>query len=223
MFDKGKLDAFFEDTNSPKRKKVSEVARHTKLVRMSKLLLPAIAAMIIGLLLIIPHLKDIAQDIAFDITKPKLGELEKLHVENTTFYITDAENQISNFYTSGIDETLPGSKLIKLDKPEGTVRTKNNNWIKLKSKIGFYNQTANSLNLEEKTKVSFSQGMDVETESLTYDFDKSYGHTNSPINGSGTLGEIKSEGLEFFEKTGVIIFKGKTFIKINEENIKGIK
>lgn len=220
MFDKDKLDSFFEDKKSPKNKKLSDISKHTKMVRMSKLLLPAIAASIIGLLLIIPNLKEAVNELAFDITKPKLGELEKLHVENTVFYITDADNKVSNFYTSGVDETSPGSKLIRLTQPEGTINAKNNTWVNIKSGEGYYNQNINLLDLVDKTKVFFSEGMNIETEKVSFDFSKAFGYSNTPVIGHGIFGELRSEGLEFYTKTKVIILKGKTFIKINEDSFK---
>lgn len=223
MFDKNKLDAFFEEPKSPKTKKLSDTAKHTKIVRMSKLLFPAVAAGIIGLLLIIPGLKDAVNELGFDVTKPRLSELEKLHVENTVFYITNADNKISNFYTSSIDETAPGSKLIKLETPTGTIEGKNNSWINLKSDTGFYNQNTNILELKKKSEVFFSEGMDVKTETFNFDFSKSFGYTNSNVYGSGSFGEFNSQGLEVYTKTKILILKGKSSIKINDGDIKGLK
>ncbi len=56
-----------------------------------------------------------------DVTLPKKGELEKLHMEETVFYITDADNKVNNFNADKIDETEPGSKLLKLTNPQGIV------------------------------------------------------------------------------------------------------
>ncbi|MDR1694918.1 MAG: LPS export ABC transporter periplasmic protein LptC [Lactobacillaceae bacterium] len=223
MLEKNRLDTYFEDTTSPKNKKLSDVAKHTKFVRLSKLFLPIIAAAIVGMLLIIPALKEAADEIDLNFAKPKYGDFEKLHVENTTFYITDEDNKVSNFYTIGIDETFPGSKLIKLTNPQGTVNTKNDKWVSLKSTVGFYNQNTNFLDLKENTEVVFSDGMEVKTEKVAFDFSKSFGHTDTPVIGHGVFGDINSESMEFDAKTKVIIFKGKTSIKINENSFKGNK
>lgn len=220
MFDKDKLDSYFEDVKSPKNKVESEVVRHTKIVRLYKLLLPAIATGIIGLILIIPGLRDITSEFTFDITKPKSGEMEKLHVENTVFYITDANNKISNFHTSNIDETAPGSKLVKLTKPKGKLATKNDTTIDINAKVGYYNQTANLLDLEGNIKAFFSEGMTMETEKITYDFNKYMGYGKTPVKGYGVYGDIKAQGLEFFTKDKLIIFKGKSNIKINDRKSK---
>ena len=43
------------------------------------------------------------------------------NVENTVFYITDKDNKVNNFLAQNIDETAPGSKIIKLTAPEGLI------------------------------------------------------------------------------------------------------
>ncbi|MFR8206612.1 MAG: hypothetical protein ACLU99_09995 [Alphaproteobacteria bacterium] len=82
--------------------------------------MPSIAAVLIGLLLVFPSLKKDTRDFKLDITRPKQGELEKLHVENTVFYITDKDNKVNNFLAQNIDETAPGSKIIKTDRTRRT-------------------------------------------------------------------------------------------------------
>lgn len=217
MIDKDKLDAFF-DGSTPKNKKAKDnIAKHTQIVRMSKLILPAIAAGIIGLLLIIPSLKDATNDILFDITKPKFGELEKLHVENMVFNITDADNRVSNFYTPNIDETAPQSKLIKLAKPKGRITLSDDSWIDIKSKVGYFNQTDNVLNLQQAIEADFNKGMLLETTEVFYDFNKSMGYGKKPVTGTGTLGDVRSQGFEINSKKKIITFTGKTFIKVKEK------
>lgn len=88
-------------------------------MRWIKLALPSLAALLIGLLIVLPGLQTDDDRFELDVTRPKKGELEKLHMENTVFYITDADNQVNNFNADKIDETEPGSKLIKLINPAG--------------------------------------------------------------------------------------------------------
>ena len=121
MFDKDKIDSWFNADATADLRDHPAVKdafnRHTRFVRIAKLLLPSAAAVLIGLLLVFPSLKKDIRDFKLDITRPKQGELEKLHVENTVFYITDKNNRVNNFIAERIDETEPGSKLIKLIKP----------------------------------------------------------------------------------------------------------
>ena len=122
MIDHNKIDSYFnQDKTLTTASERPEEQRHTRLVRLAKLLLPGLAAVLISLLLIIPSLQQHEYEFKIDITKPQAGEMEKLHMENSIFDITDKDNQVQHFTARNIDETSPGSKLIKLTRPEGTI------------------------------------------------------------------------------------------------------
>ena len=85
------IDSLF-DEESRKNKKptiLNPVSKHTRRVQMAKLILPSFAAVLVAMLLIFPSLQNNGKDIFLDVTLPKKGELEKLHVEKTVLNITD--------------------------------------------------------------------------------------------------------------------------------------
>lgn len=220
MFDCNKIDAYFNGDSKLNISAQSLEQRHTKLVRLAKLLLPVLAALLIGLLLLIPSIKNDLYDFKIDITKPKSGELEKLHVENSVFNITDQNNQVHNFVAQNIDETKPGSKIIKLTNPEGTIPNENQEWINIKSPTGFYNQDANTLRLEDGVEIFYSSGMNINLKDFNYDFKTQSGNSSNPISGQGVYGNIKSESFEYFKNDSLLIFKGKTYITIREDSFE---
>ena len=69
MFDKEKIDSYFKD--SPKTKNstlLNSEAKHSRLVRNAKLILPSFAAVLLGILLIYPYLVPQVYDIKLEIT-----------------------------------------------------------------------------------------------------------------------------------------------------------
>ena len=220
MVDLKKIDTYFNEDPPPSSRQASQpvLLRHSRFVKLAKLALPSIAAILIVLLLLFPSLRQDAREFKLDITRPKQGELEKLHVENTIFYITDKDNKVNNFVASNIDETAPGSKLIKLTKPEGILPLDKERWISIKAPIGFFNQKNNLLELKEQVEMFYSEGMNVITSSAFFDFNSSKGYGNKPIKGQGFLGDLKAEGFEFSSKDDILIFKGHNDITIKEES-----
>ena len=105
MFDSKKIDSYFSGEKNLRKEDNSYLGRRAKIMRWVKLLLPSLAALLTGLLIVIPSLQNNIDDLAQDITRPRKGELEKLHMENTVFYITDADNKVNNFTADNIDET----------------------------------------------------------------------------------------------------------------------
>ena len=223
LSDTQKLDKYFyQDTAVPARPKSAE-NRHTRLIRLAKLLLPGTAALLISLLLIFPNLKQQAYDIRLYITRPKSGELEKLHMEKTTFYITDKNNRVTNLTAANIDETSPGSKLIKLNRPEGIIPNGDTTWINIKSPTGFFNQTENVLRLTDGVEMFYSDGMTVNTFEAEFNFTTSVGSGRSHVSGQGIFGDIEAEGFDLYNKTGVLVFIGPADLKIREESFKSEK
>ncbi|MFV0627522.1 MAG: LPS export ABC transporter periplasmic protein LptC [Alphaproteobacteria bacterium] len=220
MLDKQKLDSFFDEEALAEEGKPNEIIRHTKRVRITKTFLPIVGVFFIGLLLIFPSLKNEIDELKFDITKPKKGEMEKLHIENTVFYITDANNKISKFDTPHIDEIEENSKIVKLAEPKGKITTKNDSWIDVKSDVGFFDQESEQLNLKEKITLFFSEGMDIETSDATFDFKKGTAEGKQKIVGDGYLGKLNAQGFEYINDTKTLILKGKTNILLNEGNFK---
>jgi len=219
LFDHSKIDSYF--TSLPQTNRLhSAEQKHARIVRITKIFLPVLAAALIALLVLIPYIRQEEYDITINITRPKAGELEKLHVENSVFNITDKNNQVHHFTAQNIDETSPGSKLIKLNNPEGTIPSENQQWINLKSPTGFFNQNTNDLCLENGVEVFYSEGMNLDVDNLNFNFDKQYAHSNSLVTGQGIFGSIQAEGFEYYKKDALLIFTGKSDITIREESFK---
>lgn len=191
------------------------------MVRHAKLLLPSIAAVLIGLLVIFPMIQKDQKEFLLDITRPKKGELEKLHVEKTVFNITDKDNKVNNLTADNIDETSPGSKLIKLTNPDGVLPAAAADWINIKSPTGYFDQNTNILTLIDDVDIFYSAGMNMEVPEIIFDFNASKAYSDKPVKAQGYIGDLQSEGFELYNKTGIIIFTGKTHIKIKEDRLKG--
>ena len=220
MVDLKKIDTYFNEDSklSTSPAEPQPLLKHSRFVKLAKLALPSIAAVLIGLLLLFPSLRQDARDFKLDITRPKRGELEKLHVENTVFYITDKDNKVNNFVASNIDETAPGSKLVKLTKPEGILPLDKDRWINIKAPLGFFNQTNNLLELKEQVEMFYSEGMSIITSSAFVDFNAAKGYGKEPVKGQGFLGDLEADGFEFSTKDDILIFKGHNDITIKEES-----
>ncbi len=221
MFDTQKIDAYFngeKDLSSPTKESPNSRAR---IMRWLKIALPSIAALLIGLLIIMPGIQTEGDRLAVDVTRPKKGELEKLHMEKTAFYITDANNKVNNFNADNIDETEPGSKLLKLKNPSGILPNADNTWVNIQSPSGYYNQNTSLLHLLQGVEIFYSSGGTATSQEMYFDFKQSKAYSLLPTTVDGEDGHIESQGFEYYQDKDLLIFTGKTHITIPEEQIKG--
>ncbi len=221
MFDSHKIDAYFNGEKDLHSQGKTALARRAKIMRFIKLTFPCLAALLIGLLIIIPNLQNDDSRFSLDITCPKKGELEKLHMEKTVFYITDADNKIHNFTADNIDETEPGSKLLKLINPEGIIPGADKTWISLRAPYGYFNQNTNILQLLENVEMFHSDGMTAQSTEILIDFKQSRAYGVKPVTVDGEQGRIEAEGFEYHNKKNLLVFTGKSHTIIPEEQLKG--
>ena len=224
MVDFNKLDVFFADDSFRKNNKHNKkIIRRTRTIRIIKLTLPMVAAALAGLLIVLPSLQSREDEFQINIPKPKAGELEKLHMENTVFYMTDKNNLVNNFTAETIDETSPGSKLVKLINPEGLLPTSESKWLSIKSPIGYYDQNQNLLWLDENVSMVYSDGMKAQTKRIYYDGKTAQAYSKTPVTANGYFGNLKSEGFEYYKDKDLIIFTGKSKIVIHQDKTQGSK
>jgi len=221
VFDSQKIDAYFNGEKNLRTQTETALTRRAQIMRWIKLALPSLAALLIGLLIIIPHLQNEDSRFDMDITRPKKGELEKLHMEQTVFYITDADNKVNNFNADNIDETEPGSKILKLTNPQGIIPGSNQTWINIQAPAGYFNQETNILQLIENVEMFYSDGLTANSTEMFFDFKRSKAYGVKPVTVDGETSHIEAEGFEYDNKQNLLTFTGKTHITIPEEQFKG--
>jgi len=218
LFDLKKIDSFFSDETSLKKddEAIFSNPRERK-KRLIKLILPAVAAVLIGLLAVFPHLKSSQNNISFDITMPKKGELEKLHIESTRFYITDADNKISMLTADNIDETEPASKVVKLVNPKAKLPLKNGAFADIKSTSGFFDQANNKVIMVDDVFINYNDETSISTKNFVFDFKTSKGEGSSKIKADGIYGSLESDGFRFNNRKNIFNLLGRTKININHQ------
>ena len=217
MADTKKIDTYFSKGISSAYEPDGITDKRAKKVRIVKLLLPALAAIILGIMVIFPQFKKTQSNIDFDITLPKKGELEKLHVENTLFNITDADNKVSQFTADNIDETEPQSKIIKLVNPKGKISLKNGGFADMHSASGFFDQANNRITLIEDAFINYNAETDIKTSRVTYDFNTHKAKGNADIYVEGIYGKMQAESFSFDTKNEVYELFGNSFLDIKRE------
>ena len=219
MLDPKEIDNFFNDDALRKKISASKLARHTRKVMLAKMALPIVATVLAVTLIIIPTLKDDIKEFGIDFTINK-GEIEQLNIKKSIVYVTDDKNRVNNFTAEEVRETSVNSKIYDLVSPQGLMPVDNIEWINLNAPNGIFNQNTSLLQLNKNVEIFYSKGMNISTQKASFDFNKSYGYSETPITGDGFIGKINAEGFEYDGKNNILSFTGKTHILINKDALK---
>ena len=152
MFDSRKIDSFFDGDKPFENMPTDGKAPMSKGLRFVKLGFPCLAALLLGLMVVVPSVKKNV-DLQDRTTFPRKEELEKLHMEDTVFHFTDGNNRVSEVIAENIDETEPGSNKVKIMHPKGYITTANGK-VNIISETGFFNQKENILDLQDNVRVT---------------------------------------------------------------------
>jgi lipopolysaccharide export system protein LptA len=211
MFDSRKIDAYFNDPDSLNRPKTAPAKPAISgWQRFVKLGFPCLAAALIGVVMVLPNIKK-SVDLQNNITMPRKNEMEKLHVEQTVFSMTDSKNRVNYVTADSLDETEPGSQKVKIVNPHATIPTDKGE-ILLSSQEGLFNQQTNVLELFNDVHAVVNETTDIKTQSAAFDFNTDIGHGNEHIDASGDWGTLQADAWTFDKKTNVLTLTGHSVV-----------
>ena len=218
MVDVSKIDEFFNGKRPFSERLNNKTSVRTRFLRIAKLIMPSVAAIIVAFIIIYPSLKNETVNITNDITRPKKNELERLHIEKTIFSLTDNQNKVSIFTADSIDETKENSELVKIINPIGTLPVgEDGEVVNIEARVGFYNQKEAHVKMQDDVKAVYTDGTTVLTQSAEYEFNKSFGYGKDDVYAFGSWGELWSQGFEYYQKEALLILMGNSKV-VNEDN-----
>lgn len=210
MFDSRKIDAFFDGEKLLKRQIEESKPPISGWARFVKLGFPCIAALLFGLMVIMPNIKK-SVDLRDNITLPRKNEMEKLHMEETVFSSVDNQNRVNKVVADSVDEVEPGSQKVKFINPKGEIPT-NDGMIKIVSKYGYFTQDNNILELYEKVHAVINGDTKVDTAAVVYDFNSEFGYGKEPVKADGSWGTLKAPEFTYDKKNDLLTLIGRNVI-----------
>ena len=206
MFDSRKIDSYFEENHPQRRLETDNTPPQSKWLRFIKLFAPCFAALLVGLMVVIPNIKK-SVDLNSDVTIPRKNEIEKLHIEDTVFNYVDNKNRVNTVWADSVDEVETGSQKVKIVNPRGYVPLDNGE-ININSQNGYFTRDTNVLELEDNVSAVINGKTMVTTQKATYDFKKEYGFGDMPVNAVGDWGTLQAKAFTFNKKRNQLNLKG---------------
>ena len=183
---------------------------YSRFVRMMKFLLPAVAALLIALILVWPYLK--TEDIGFRISFAALtaDQTEDPSMVNPRYLGIDKDNQ-SFSITADLARNLgQGSMSVELEMPKADITLEDGSWLVVTAENGIYQRLEQTLKLTGSVNLYHDSGYEFRTAEARVDLEKGTAAGTAPIRGQGPFGDLQAEGFRLIDKGRTIIFTGKS-------------
>lgn len=210
MSDLHKIDSYFENRDTFAKKTVDTALQPSGWTRFAKLGFPCLAALLLGLMVIIPNIHK-SVDLKDSITMPRKGEMEKLHVEETVFSATDNKNRVNYLTADSLDEVAPHSQKVKIINPHANIPIDNGEVI-INSDIGFWTQNNNLVELEQNVQAIVNATTTISTDKATYDFSNDVGYGDNEVRAHGDWGNLTADAFYYDKNTEILILKGHSHL-----------
>lgn len=190
--------------------------RYSRFVGLMKVVLPALAVVLLGLVLAWPRLTSTEDRFQLGFSALSPSSVESLSMVNARFFGINARNQPFTVTADVATEDDPGSGIIVLDQPKADFTTMSGAGVYLEARRGFYYQKQQLLDLEGEVNMFHDHGYELHTEKARLDLKRSTAEGNVPVIGQGPQGRIDGQGFRILEKGAQILVTGKSSL-----NLKG--
>ena len=188
------------------------VARYTRLVVLSRKLLWAMIALMIGVVIWTATGKEESAGSRLVFSNVKINENLENEMINPHYQGLDAKNKP---YTVIADKAVQKDKdLVVLHNIRADMQQDKGAWLALNAGSGELNIATQKLWLMDGVNMFYEGGYEMQTSKAFIDISAGTAYGEDPVTGQGPLGTLKAKGFEVSGRGEVIRFKGSVKLKI---------
>lgn len=189
---------------------------YSKTVRRLRLILPMIAVAIVAALF---------TWVSFDdegaiIENPPLEETKKTaqnELLNPNFESTDNQGRPYSVTALKASQDDNDENLVRLEKPQGTIKLQQNETLTLQAEQGRYHQEQKTLHLTGAVNLLYNQNYEITSSAVQVDLNNSIAWSQNDTQGGGPLGTVKAKGFEIDVGSEKLILQGPATLTLNSE------
>ncbi|UPY38624.1 LPS export ABC transporter periplasmic protein LptC [Sediminicoccus sp. KRV36] len=183
-----------------------QIQRRQRLVQAMKLVMPLLAASVLGLLVFWPEIEGRDSRLSFR-RGPSLTP-EALQLVAPRFQGVDELNR--PYTITSRSARQPGQEeVMLLDLPKADILMTDGTWVYVESNHGRYDKAAQHLDLSGDVRLFHDGGILFRTEEAAVQVDAGTASGDRPTKVQGSFGTVESEGFELLDRGAVMIFTGR--------------
>lgn len=195
--------------------------RSTRLAAL-KFVLPVIALVTVGYLVYWWHVHN--REAVINVVTPDKPSANPpmITVNNFKYSATDSQSRpytiTANSAAQSQDKAID---IINLTRPQANFTLANNHWMTITAQSGIYHRNADTVDLNGNVTLDHDTGMSFHTNSAQIDMKAKVAAGSDPVQGQNATTEINSQGFRILEDGDVIIFTGKSQLKLHGKGKDG--
>jgi len=189
--------------------------RHSAFVKAMKRVLPALAALLLGAMLLWPQIQAERNRFQLKISGIDPRFPDRLRMINARFQGIDDDNQPYTVTTESAHEIKPDSRIYALESPAADLALKDGTWAMLRAPEGTFDRNVDVLKLQGGVSGFHDTGYEFTTSAARVLLREGKAEGDDPAFGHGPAGEIEgAQGFVATDKGRRILFKGKARLLI---------
>ncbi len=196
------------------RARPRQIKWYSRFVHMMKFLLPLVAVVLVGLILVWPYLR--SEDLRFRINFAALtaGDTEDPSMVNPRYLGIDDENQAFSITADLARKLASDSMNVELEMPKADITLDDGTWLVMTAETGIFKRLKKTLDLIGAVNLYHDSGYEFQTAKASIDLEKGTANSTLPVRGQGPFGDLQAEGFRLIDKGRTILFTGKAKLVI---------
>lgn len=206
--------------DNPSHRRLNSRGRgYTLFVKATKLLLPVVALVIIGIVtfrLSGPQTQNLIPD-KTETTKTEAGQIE---LEGARYEGVDTKGHPYTVSSDIASRAPENEKTIILTSPKAEIALSEKTKVALSAAKGNFDSENGKLDLNDDVVLSHNDGYELHMSQLKLDVNTHEAQSDTAVEGSGPAGTLKAAGLAIENKGELVIFRGPAVLTIIEKPAK---
>ena len=143
--------------------------RYSRFVRMMKLLLPAVAVALLGLVVTWPQIQSVPTQFTMGFANISSNTGEEPRMINARFVGIDTKGRPFSLTAENASQVSDSSEIIALENPQADLTLNNGSWVVLSAMDGIYSENTQILGLRKSVNLYHDAGYEFHTSSADID------------------------------------------------------
>jgi len=187
---------------------------YSRFVALAKRILPGVAVILLGLVVIWPRLQAEIERVHFPLPRLDPREAQDLRMVNVRYAGVDRQNRPFVITAEVARQTPNVDDLVALEGPRSDLTSSSGAWFELDGYTGLYQPNAQLLDLFGNVQLFQDKGNEFHTDSAHIDMGNGSAAGDDPVAGQGPFGYVTGQGFRIRDHGDVIIFTGHAHLTL---------